>query len=353
MSGGSRAAIRLGFACAAAFLSVFQGVSPANAQGEVVVVTGGGLFERGLKENIAAAFTKSTGVNVRFVASSPGERAAKTKAMAEAKRVEWDIVLSSETHARLLNEYLLMDVCEKAKIAADQIAAGGCQKFGSLGVIGGLPLVHRTDKFGGKRMSSWADFFNVAAFPGPRALPNYGGPMVVIMSALQADGVPKDKLFPIDFDRAFRVLDRVKPQVGVWWKSGDQSQQVFRSQEVVAGQLWSGRALDLVAEGMPLNVVWDGAPTDEAYWVVLKDGPNNANALRFLNTFYSSADGHMGFYNTSKWDTANRAYLRSIPEADRGKHPGLFLDRMVRENHDWTVANATEINRRWNEWLSR
>lgn len=327
--------------------------SSALAQGEVVVVTGGGLFERGLKENIAAAFTKATGVNVRFVASSPGERAVKTKAMNEAKRVEWDIVLSSETHARLLKDYLLMDVCARARIPAENIAQGGCQPFGALGVIGGLPLVHRTDAYGGRRMASWADFFNATAFPGPRGLPNYGSPTVVLMAALQADGVPKDKLFPLDFDRAFRVLDRVKPQVAVWWKSGDQSQQIFRSGEVVAGQLWSGRALDLVAGNMPLHVVWDGAPTDEAYWVVLKDGPNMANALRFLNHFYASAEGHMGFYNTSKWDTANRAYLRSIPDAERSKHPGLFLDRMARENHDWTVANAAEINRRWNEWISR
>lgn len=326
--------------------------SAVSAQGEVVVVTGGGLFERGLRENIAAAFTKETGIQVRFVASNPGERATKTKAMSEARRVEWDIVLSSETHARQLAEFIADGTCQKANVEK-LVVEGGCREFGVLGVIGGLPLVHRTDKFGGKNMQGWADFFNPKDFPGPRGLPNYGSPMVVLMPALLADGVPKDKLFPIDFDRAFRVLDRIKPQVVAWWKSGDQSQQLFRSQEINAGQLWSGRALDLVSEGLPLNVIWDNAPTDEAYWVVLKGAPNATNAIKFLNHFYARADGHAGFYNTSKWDTGNRAYLASIPEAERGRHPGLFLERMVRENHDWSVANAAEINRRWNEWISR
>lgn len=325
--------------------------APALAQGEVVVVTGGGLFERGLRENIAASFTKETGIRVRFVASNPGERATKTKAMSEAKRVEWDIVLSSETHARQLSEYIAEGTCQKAQVEKF-IVAGGCREFGTLGVIGGLPLVSRSDKFGGKPMQSWADFFN-KDFAGPRGLPNYGTPMVVMMPALLADGVPKDKLFPIDYDRAFKVLDRIKPQVVAWWKSGDQSQQLFRSQEIDAGQLWSGRALDLVSEGLPLNVVWDGAPTDEAYWVVLKGAPNVDNAIKFLNFFYTRADGHAGFYATSKWDTANKAYLDSIPAADRSVHPGLFLDRMIREDHAWTVANAAEINRRWNEWISR
>jgi mannopine transport system substrate-binding protein len=324
----------------------------ALAQGEVVVVTGGGLFERGLRENIATAFTKETGIQVRFVASNPGERATKTKAMSEAQKVEWDIVLSSETHARQLANYIAEGTCQKANVEKF-VVEGGCREFGVLGVVGGLPLVNRTDKFGGKNMQSWADFFNGKDFPGPRALPNYGTPLVILMPALIADGVPKDKLFPIDFDRAFKVLDRIKPQVAAWWKSGDQSQQLFRSQEAVAGQLWSGRALDLVNEGMPLNVVWDGAPTDEAYWVVLKGAPNAGNAIKFLNFFYSRSDGHAGFYNTSKWDTGNKAYLGSIAPADRDRHPGLFLDRMVRENHEWSVANAAEINRRWNEWISR
>jgi mannopine transport system substrate-binding protein len=324
----------------------------ALAQGQVIVVTGGGLFERGLKENIAAAFTKETGIQVRFVASNPGERATKTKAMSEANKVEWDIVLSSETHARQLASYIADGTCLKAGVEKF-IVAGGCRDFGVLGVIGGLPLVNRTDKFGGKNMQNWADFFNVKDFPGPRALPNYGSPLVVLMPALLADGVPKDKLFPIDFDRAFKVLDRIKPQVTAWWKSGDQSQQLFRSQEASAGQLWSGRALDLVNEGMPLNVIWDGAPTDEAYWVVLKGAPNADNALKFLNFFYSRSEGHAGFYATSKWDTANKAYLESINAAERGRHPGLFLDRMIREDSDWSVANAAEINRRWNEWISR
>lgn len=323
----------------------------AQAAGEVIVVTGGGLFERGLQENIAAAFTRASGIDVRFVASSPGERAAKAKAMTEAGHIEWDIVLSSETHARLLDEYLLRDVCDLAGVT-DFVVEGGCRSFGALGVVGGLPLVYRTDSFEG-RMESWADFFDPERFPGPRGLPNYGTPMVALIPALLADGVPREELFPVDFDRAFSVLDRIKPMVSVWWRSGDQSQQIFRSEEVIAGQLWSGRALDLVSEGMPLEVIWDGAPIDEAYWVVLKDGPNTENAVRFLEHYYKSTEGHMDFYNMSKWDTGNRAYLDSIPEAERGVHPGLFVDRMVRTDHDWSVPNAAEIDRRWVEWVSR
>ena len=35
-----------------------------------------------------------------------------------------------------------------------------------------------------------------------------------------ADGVPWDKVYPMDIDRAFKSLDRIKPHVDVWWTSG-------------------------------------------------------------------------------------------------------------------------------------
>ena len=43
------------------------------------------------------------------------------------------------------------------------------------------------------------------------------------MLALLADGVAPSKLFPLDLDRAFHKLDQIKPNVAVWWKTGDQS----------------------------------------------------------------------------------------------------------------------------------
>ena len=38
-----------------------------------------------------------------------------------------------------------------------------------------------------------------------------------IPAALVADGVPKDKLYPLDLDRAFKKLDEIKPHIKVWW----------------------------------------------------------------------------------------------------------------------------------------
>lgn len=61
---------------------------------------------------------------------------------------------------------------------------------------------------------SWADFWNVKVFPGTRALRN--DPQTVLEAALLAGGVPRDKLYPLDVDRAFKKLQQIKPDITVW-----------------------------------------------------------------------------------------------------------------------------------------
>ena len=65
-------------------------------------------------------------------------------------------------------------------------------------------------------------------FPGNRGA--YSDVARMAPFALLADGVPKDKLYPLDVDRAFKKLDELKPHVKVWWKRGSQSVQLMRDE---------------------------------------------------------------------------------------------------------------------------
>ena len=71
-----------------------------------------------------------------------------------------------------------------------------------------------------KAPQSWQDFWDVANFPGKQALPDY--PTYILPMALLADGVPVAELYPLDLDRAFASLEKIKDQVAVWWQAGAQ-----------------------------------------------------------------------------------------------------------------------------------
>jgi len=60
----------------------------------------------------------------------------------------------------------------------------------------------------------WKDFFDLKKYPGKRALPKYSGSeQYAVEVALLADGVAKDKLFPLDIDRALNKLRSIKDSI--------------------------------------------------------------------------------------------------------------------------------------------
>ncbi len=99
-----------------------------------------------------------------------------------------------------------------------------------------------------------ADFWDVRRFPGNRGLCISDSPRTLIF-ALLADGVPREKLYPLDLDRAFKKLDEIKPHIKVWWREGNQSQQLIRDGEVDMMSIWNARATELKQQGVPVELV--------------------------------------------------------------------------------------------------
>ncbi|TIV95359.1 MAG: extracellular solute-binding protein, partial [Mesorhizobium sp.] len=278
-------------------------------------------------------------------------------AMSSANSVEWDIIspqaedLNQATSGYLYN---FGRSCEQVPNVAKEGVDGSCIA-GGLGIsrtIGAGTLVYDTQAFPNGGPKSWADFWDVKRFPGPRTLPA-DIPEWVLAFALEADGVPADKLFPMDLDRAFKKLDQIKPFVTVWWKSGDQSQQVFRSGEAVMGMLWSGRALGLRKEGLKLELVLNGAARDISPWAMLKDAPHKEAALAFLNFFMTRPEAHLAFVKAINYETSNKDASSLIPEAERRNLPTApeNWSHTFSVDRDWMEQNSARLHERWNAWI--
>lgn len=324
---------------------------------EVVIVTTGGVFEQLMKEHFYDPFTKATGVNIVRVAATNAEMWAKVKAMSSVGAIEWDIVDPSVNDLIYQRQFLARLDCAAIPNAAAQGVAGTCQEHGLLRTIGGNVVAYDSRAFaGGKHPTNWAEFWDVTRFPGPRALPNAGNAWEVLAAALLADGVPPDKLFPMDLDRAFRKLDQISPHVRVWWKTGDQSQQIFRDGEVVLAMMWSGRALSLKASGAPVEVVWNQGMKNLAYWGVLKGGPNPRAAAAFLNFFMDRPEAHLAFSRRMFYDTSNRLALNLLPDAERKAsvtHETNWNSMIDVSGNPWVAQNRARILERWNAWLAK
>jgi len=273
-SGGLLAAAGLG--------SMSLTARPVRAQGKgQVVVRGlGGAYQDAMDKALYKPFTAATGVDVVVQPAT----AAQIRAMVEAKRVAVDVV----------------DLVDVAQLALDRIGALEPIAYDRMqytnpsdihapvrkaNMVGNLyfatVLVYNTDAFKNRpHPTSWAEFWDVAKFAGPRTLADQKSGAAELEFALLADGVTKDKLYPIDIARALRSLDRIKPEIVKWWDTGAISAQLLERKEAVLGGLWNGRAQDLIDKGAPLAIEWNQAKRQVQYWSVIKPSTTAGLARR-------------------------------------------------------------------------
>ena len=344
-----RTFIKQGAAAAAVIAAAPSIITPSRAADNFVVVnTWGGSWTNAENEAFYKTFTKETGIEVK---TSTPVSFAKLKAQVETGNYEWDV--SSLNPASLkradsdgLVEPLDWNIIDKAKANVPVYANG-------LGYIAlATLLAYRTDKFPNGGPQTWADFWDVDKFPGNRSL--YNRAFTGCGFGLVADGVAHDKVYPMDIDRAFKSLDRIKKHIRVWWKQGNQSQQLLADGEVDMMCMWSGRAAESIArQKVPAAVSWIGHESYNSYWYVAKGTPRREQAMRFLE-YGARADLQAKFCITLPYgplnpdafqyiDAETSKWLATNPEH---KKVGYFPDA------DWLAPNLASLNERWSQWIS-
>jgi mannopine transport system substrate-binding protein len=347
-------------ALAALGIGIAASLATASARaadaGEVVIATTGGAYGRILDELFFKPFTEETGIRVRQVSSSTAEAWAKIKAMSQAGHVEWDLILGVEADLHTQRDLIQKIDCAELPNVAAQGLPGACSDYGVISVVGTIgTLAYNKEAFPNGGPQSWADLFDMEKFPGPRGLMDSGTPWDMLAIALLADGVPADKLYPLDLDRAFAKLDKIKPDVAVWWKSGDQSQQMFRSGEAVAGVLWSGRAFMLKNEGQPLQMVVPGSLRTNGYFIMVKDAPHKSEALKLMDYFMTRPEAHLAFRRQNFNDTMNKAAIDLLTDEERASAltaPENW-NAMVQSDYEWIAQNRQMITERWKNWIAQ
>src|SRR6202166_4614127 len=187
-------------------------VHAARAQSKTVYVNSyGGVWESSWKKAFFDPFTAQTGIAIKTV---PGVSFAKLKAQVQTGNYQWDVInLGDVEYGQAVLEGLLEKV-DKAAARTDQLPAGMVRDYCITSYSLGTNLVYRKDKFPNGGPQSWADFWNVKKFPGARCL--FERSFTCLAFALLADGVPKNELYPMDIDRAFRKMDELKPHIKTW-----------------------------------------------------------------------------------------------------------------------------------------
>src|SRR5262245_15007882 len=171
-------------------------VGSARSQTRTVYVNSyGGVWETSWRKAFFDPFTAKTGIQIKTV---PGVSFAKLKAQVRTGNYDWDVInLGDVEYAQAVLEGLLEKV-DKSAARTDQIPPNMVREYGITSYSLGTNIVYRKDKFPNGGPQNWADFWDVKRFPGARCM--YDRSFSCLAFALLADGVPPDKIYPMDID---------------------------------------------------------------------------------------------------------------------------------------------------------
>lgn len=340
--------------------------APALAE-EVTVMSWGGAYTKSQVEAYHKPFIAETGIAVNSVdADNP---ATPIKAQVEAGNVSIDVADVEYSDAvRLCDEGLIEEIdhsmlpaAPDGTAAVDDFIEGALPDCAVANIVWSTVFAYNADNAAAVP-TTVADFFDTAKIPGKRGLRKSA--KATLEFALMGDGVPAAEVYEVldtdeGVDRAFAKLETIKDDI-VWWEAGAQPPQLLADGEVVMSTAYNGRIFNAaVAEGQPLEVVWDGQLLDFDLFVIPKGAPNKEAALKFItfatDTQRLADQASWISYGPARKSSGALVGLYSDGKTEMGPHMPTSAENLgnaLVNDFDFWADKDTELAERFNAWLA-
>lgn len=323
--------------------------SAPAAGGKVIVRDPGGAYSEALRKAIFEPFTAETGLQVVPFSTN----AAKIMAMVEAKSVELDVLDIGEFPCILLERRGALEKLDRSKFTRTNLTDLTTVRDFYIGEnTYATVLGYNKAVLSGAHPTSWAEFWDVKRFAVGRMLEDMAAEYPNLEFALLADGVPMNKLYPLDVDRAFKKLREIRPRITKWWDSGAVSAQMLADKQVAMGSIWNGRIQTLIDAGAPLAIEWNQASLQLQVVGILKGAPNLENAYRYLD-FALQPKPQAEFARIIGYGPVNRKAFQYVDAKTAARLPTSpeHLRTSFATDTRWWVENATKISERWQSFV--
>jgi len=312
----------------------------------LVVASWGGLYAEAQRKALYQPFQDEFGVRIIEDAPALNPRIA---AMVKSGNVTWDACSIGGYKAEALGLEGLLEPVDYNVIDSRNFVRQYVGRFGTAFMNYGMVLAYRSDVLKDSQPTSVKDLWDLKRFPGMRGLED--DPVSTLPFALQAAGVPKKDIYPLNEEKirmAFAKLDEIKKQV-IWWKQSAQAPQLLASREVVMTQAFNGRLDQLLSEGLPIKIVWDGAHLLFDSWCFPKGSKSKELAMLFV-AWASQPENNVRFGNFITYGPTNSEAIPMVKKERAAAMPTSYLSEMVVIDSEWWGANWTRLVDRFNTW---
>ncbi|MDQ3044581.1 MAG: extracellular solute-binding protein [Chloroflexota bacterium] len=194
----------------------------------------------------------------------------------------------------------------------------------------------------------WAAFWDLERFGSGRSLRR--SPVGTLEFALIAAGVAPEQLYPLDIERAFSSLDKIKTAT-IFYEDGKQPIEFVASGQVGLASGWNVRA------GLPVtrdvvNLQWNEGMLSADSWIVPRGAPNSDVAMSFIN-FATRAIPSANFSRLQPFGPVNRDAFDLLSPGRAERLPNAPAHRAVQfiEGWNWWADNREAVTERFETWL--
>lgn len=319
------------------------------ANDTLTVADAGGAITAANDKVLYEPFRQETGIGLNAVAREH-EPVSQVKAIVESGSYIWDVCALTKQQALTLDREGLLQPLDWSDPHMQELIPAAKHPNWMAHSVYAAVMGYRKDRFGDNPPRNWAEFWDVEKFPGRRALRKH--PIETLEIALMADGVAIDDLYPLDLDRAFASLDRIKPHIHVWWTGGAQSVQLLQSGEIEVQPMWSSRLQTMIDSGAPVATNWNQGIYAVDGWGVLKGTPRAENAVKLVS-FFARPDRQTARATMLTNGPTNPNSIDGVPQDRRIYLPTYpaNLEVMAASNDDWWIDNREPVIERFNTWI--
>lgn len=327
------------------------GSASALAETTLTINGYGGTVWDAIAKYIHAPYTANTGVKV---VNTTQPNLAQLKAMVEGGEMIYEALeLNSQEYVTAVKNGWIEEVdyslADPQNVQPPQAKKSHGVVFATFSTI----LGYRTDKFPpGKEPKSWADFWNVKDFPGPRAMQN--SVTTNLEFALMADGVAKEDVYTVlatdeGIDRAFRKLDEIKPHVVKWWNTGAETVQLLAEGEVVMTSAWNGRIFELT-KTKPVKAVWNQGILDYTVLAIPKGNKLAKETMKYF-TAWNHPERIAEFVKISPYPSFLPGIDKFLPAELAANLPSTNAPVQLVADSEFWDSRREKLIERWNAWL--
>jgi putative spermidine/putrescine transport system substrate-binding protein len=322
----------------------------ARAAGKLYLASYGGSYGEALDEVFFKPFAKETGIEV--VQTAPADL-AKLKAQVMSGSVEWDVVemLPTET-ITATNEGLLLPIDYSVVQMGDLLYPQAKQPTAAsvFTYTGGIGY-DKTRHPDGKHPGTFADFWNVQKFPGRRGLRSR--PNDTLEIAILASGTDPKNVYPIDVDKAFKMLDEIKPHIRKWIETAPQSVQLIQANELDFTYTFNGRVFGANQQGIPLGYSSQQLLIFFNQFTVPKGAKNPGDAMKLINSMMRP-ERQAAFCEKIAYPPVTKKGMEMVSAAIKKEWvPDPNNPKNLAVNSEWWGAPGrfAELTERFKKWM--